>query len=183
MRIQAKPISEYPWVIRAFFRKQKHTYGAVLDPGLLWGRAPWVFSTLALLYGAFNRRKSPIEPALRALITVRVSQINHCAFCIDINSATLLKRGVTPEKIDALEGWRTNALFDAKEKAALEYAEAMTDSNSRVDDTLFAALKPHFHDDALVELTGLIAFQNMSSKFNSALDVPPQGFCKLPKAP
>ncbi|MBI4274816.1 MAG: carboxymuconolactone decarboxylase family protein, partial [Rhizobiales bacterium] len=44
---------------------------------------------------ALDRRSSPISPALRSLITVRVLQINHCAFCIDINSATLLKRGVS----------------------------------------------------------------------------------------
>jgi alkylhydroperoxidase family enzyme len=43
-----------------------------------------------------------------------------------------------------------------------------------------AKLRRHFDDDAIVELTGLIAFQNLSSKFNSALDVPSQGFCQLP---
>jgi AhpD family alkylhydroperoxidase len=179
MRIKSKPIAKYPWFIRLFFWKQKRTYGAVLDPGLLWGRSPWIFSTLALLYGAFNRRRSPIEPPLRSLVTVRVSQINHCAFCIDINSATLLKRGVDMTKIDALENWRSSALFDEKEKSALEYSEAMTYTDGQVDDALFSKLKLHFQDDALVELTGLIAFQNMSSKFNSALDVPPQGFCRV----
>ncbi len=179
MRIKAKLISKYPLFIRLFFWKQKCTYGAALDPGLLWGRSPWIFSTLALLYGAFNRRKSPIDPPLRSLITVRVSQINHCAFCIDINSATLLKRGVNLAKIEALENWHISTLFDEKEKTALEYSEAMTYSDQRVDDALFSKLKLHFQDDALVELTGLIAFQNMSSKFNSALDVPPQGFCKV----
>lgn len=45
---------------------------------------------------------------------------------------------------------------------------------------MIAALKQHYDDDALVELTGLVAFQNLSSKFNAALDVPAQGFCQLP---
>jgi len=49
-----------------------------------------------------------------------------------------------------------------------------------VTDELVEQLKGFFDDDGIVELTGLIAFQNLSSKFNSALDVPPQGFCKLP---
>ena len=180
MRIEAKPISKYPWFIRVFFWKQKRTYGKVLDPGLLWGRSPWVFSTLALLYGAFDRKSSPLDPALRSLVTVRVSQINHCAFCVDINSTTLLKRGVVQNKVEALQDWRGSDLFDDRETAALEYAEAMTRTDGRVDDALFLRLKAHFDDDALVELTGLIAFQNMSSKFNSALDVPPQGFCSIP---
>ena len=65
-------------------------------------RSPMVFTAVAMLYGALDRRSSPLSPALRSLVTVRVSQINHCAFCVDINSATLAKRGVSMEKIDAL---------------------------------------------------------------------------------
>src|SRR3546814_3238842 len=56
----------------------------------------------------------------------------------------------------------------------------MTRSDARVEDGHFGRLRTHFNDDAIVELTGLIAFQNLSSKFNSALAVPPQGFCSLP---
>jgi len=179
--VSAKPISRYPWFIRLFFWKQKLTYGRVLDPGLLWGRSKWVFATVALLYGAFNRGGSPIPAALRSLVTVRVSQINHCAFCVDINSATLRKRGVSDAKIESLADWRASPLFDAEERLALEWAEAMT--LNAVDDELRARVTEHWNEDAIVELTGLIAFQNLSSKFNSALDVPAQGFCMLPVAP
>ena len=49
------------------------------------------------------------------------------------------------------------------------------------DDQLRATLRRHWDEDGIVELTGLIAFQNLSSKFNAALDVPPQGFCVMPK--
>lgn len=180
MRIQPKLISRYPWLIRVFFWKQKRTYGKVLEPGMLWGRSPRLFSTLALLYGALNRKNSPLDPALRSLLTVRVSQINHCAFCVDINASTLLKRGVSDEKIMALRDWRASGLFDERERAALDYAEAMTRTDLAVEDGLFERLKRYFAADALVELTGLIAFQNMSSKFNAALDVPSQGFCQIP---
>ena len=124
--ITAKPLSHYPWFIRFFFWKQKRTYGRILDPGLLWGRSPWVFAAVALLYGALDRKSSPIAPALRSLVTVRVSQINHCAFCVDINSATLAKRGVSMEKIGAISNWRDNAIFEPEECLALEYAEAIT---------------------------------------------------------
>lgn len=178
--VTPKPLSAYPWWIRLFFWKQERTYGKVLEPGLLWGRTPWVFATVALLYGALNRRSSPLPPALRSLVTVRVSQINHCAFCVDINSATLLKRGVSMEKVDALVSWRESPLFDADERLALEYAEAMTITEPGVDDGLRQRLRLKFNEDTLAELTGLIAFQNLSSKFNAALDVPPQGFCSLP---
>lgn len=179
--VAPKPLSRYPWFIRLFFWKQRRTYGQVLDPGLLWGRSPWVFAAVALLFGALDRRSSPIPPVLRSLVTVRVSQINHCAFCVDINAAVLEKRGVPMEKIEALARWRDNPLFDDRERLALAYAEAMT--LNRVDDELRRHLTRHWDDDAIVELTGLIAFQNLSSKFNAALDVPAQGFCRLPQTP
>jgi AhpD family alkylhydroperoxidase len=178
--VEPKSLSQYPWFIRLFFWKQKRTYGRILDPGLLWGRSPWVFAAVASLYGALDRRWSPLASALRSLVTVRVSQINHCAFCVDINSATLAKRGVAMDKIEALGAWRDSSLFSTEERLALEYAEAMTITTPGVTNDLRQRLKRHWNDDTIVELTGLIAFQNLSSKFNAALDVPSQGFCGLP---
>ncbi|MFQ5598194.1 MAG: carboxymuconolactone decarboxylase family protein [Nitrospiria bacterium] len=180
MRISEKPLSQYPWYLRPFFWNQKRKYGKVLTPGLLWGRVPKLFMSVATLYGVLDRKSSPIEPALRSLVTVRISQINWCRFCVDINSATLAKRSGSMEKVEALEHWRGSDLFDEREKAVLDYAEAMTYSDRQVDDAMLARLRDHFDEDGIVELTGLIAFQNLSSKFNSALDVAPQGFCKVP---
>ena len=183
MRIEGKPAADLPWYLRPFFWNQRRKYGAELDAARLWARSPKLFLAVALLYGALDRKRSPLPPALRSLLTVRVSQINHCAFCVDINSATLLRRGVNEEKLAALAQWPESNLFDERERAALDYAEAMTRSDRDVDDAMLDALRRHFDEDAIVELTGLIAFQNMSSKFNSALAVPPQGFCVLPAAP
>jgi len=180
MRVTVKNISQYPWFLRPFFWNQKRKYGAVLQPGLLWARVPKLFASVALLYGALDRRSSPLDPVLRSLVTVRVSQINWCQFCIDINSATLAKRTGSMDKVEALEQWKESQLFDEKEKAVLEYTEAVTFSDQQVTNELVERLKAFFDEDGIVELTGLIAFQNLSSKFNSALDVPAQGFCKLP---
>jgi len=181
MRISPKPLQKYPWYVRLFLWNQKRRYGAILEPARLWGRSPKVFAALALLYGALDRRSSPLEPGLRTLITVRVSQINWCSFCIDINSATAMKRGVSKEKLLALADFNKSDLFSSKEKAALNYAEAVTYSERELTDDQFNVLREHFNEDAIVELTGLIAFQNMSSKFNAALDVEAQGFCEIPQ--
>jgi len=177
MRITPGPAARYPWFLRPFFWNQRRKYGAVLDSALLWARAPRLFLGVAFLYGMIDRRSSPLDPALRSLVTVRVSQINHCLFCVDLNSATLMKRGVATEKVEALARWRESALFDEREQAALEYGEAMTYPDGGVDENIFRRLKRHFDDDAIIELTGLVAFQNLSSKFNAALGVPAQGFC------
>lgn len=183
MRIGARPLRSYPWHLRPFFWNQRRKYGQVLDAALLWGRVPKLFLAVAALYGAIDRKSSPLDPALRSLLTVRVSQINHCPFCIDLNGATLLRRGVSEDKLWALDDWRSSNLFDERERVALEYAEAMSYSDRGVDDGLMVRVRQHFDEDAVIELSALIAFQNMSSKFNAALAVPPQGFCRLPSQP
>lgn len=169
--------STYPWYVRCIFWLQRRKYGVELEPARLWGRTPQVFLGLTLLYRALDRRSSPIAPALRSLITVRVSQINWCAFCVDLNSATALERAVSAEKLDDLVNFHSSPYFDEKEKAALSYAEAMTRTDSSIDTQLKMRLHSHFSDDDIIELTALIAFQNLSSKFNSALEVQAQGFC------
>jgi AhpD family alkylhydroperoxidase len=103
MRVPAKTLGSYPFYLRPFYWNQRRKYGQVLQAALLWGRSPKLFMGVAVLYGMINRRSSPIDPALRSLATVRVSQINDCPFCVDINSATLLKRGVSIEKVEAIE--------------------------------------------------------------------------------
>ena len=181
MRIEPRSEKDCPWYLKPFFWNQRRKYGKVLDAALLWARSPRLFLGVATLYGVIDRRSSPIEPALRSLVTVRVSQLNGCAFCVDLNSATLLRRGASLEKLAALASWRDSRLFDERERVALDYAEAMTLAGARVDEVHIGALRGHFPDDAIVELTGLIAFQNLSSKFNAALGVPAQGFCELPR--
>lgn len=183
MRIPPKPLRNYPWYLRPLFSAQRRRYGAVLDAALVWARSPKIFLGLAVLYGMIDRKGSPLEPTLRSLVTVRVSQINQCPFCIDINSATLLDRGMSQDKLIALGTWQNSPLFSELECAALEYAEAMTVTDRGVDEAIFERLKENFDEEAIVDLTGLIAFQNMSSKFNSALTIPPQGFCDLPTIP
>lgn len=180
MRVPEKPLHQYPWYIRPFFWAQKRKYKQVLKSGLLWARVPRLFAAVARLYGVLDRKSSPLDPVLRSLVIVRVSQINWCHFCIDINSSVLFERTGSMEKATALENWRKSDLFEDMEKIALEYAEAITYSDRHVSDELMERLRQFFDDDSIVELTGLIAFQNMSSKFNSALDVPPQGFCQIP---
>lgn len=178
--IETPSTHRFPWYVKLFLANQRRRYGRELEPARLWARTPKVFAALSLLYGALDRKSSPIEPALRTLITVRVSQINWCAFCVDINSATALKRGLSEAHLEALHEFETSPLFDERIKAALAYAEAMTYSDRQVTPSLMARVKQYFDDDAVIELTALIAFQNLSSKFNAALDVQAQGFCKLP---
>lgn len=179
MRISKQVLDKIPWHLQPFFWFQKRKYGQVLVPALVWASNPKLLIAIARLYGVIDRNKSPLSPELRSLITVRVSQINWCRFCIDINSAALIKRSGSEAKCRDLENWRHSHLFSELEKAALNYAEKMTYTDQHPDDACFNQLKNHFDEKAIIELTALIAFQNMSSKFNAALGIEPQGFCKL----
>lgn len=180
-RIPPKKIFEYPWYLRLFYFFQKKKYGSPLEPMLLWGRSPRVMRNFLRTFMALSRKSSPLDPQLRALVSVKVSQMNHCAFCVDMNTYAVLQSGGNESKIEALQNFEDSPLFDEKEKAALQYAAAVTRPSQKLNDKIFEELKLHFNDDAIVELTALIAFQNMSSLFNAALDVSAYGFCRISK--
>ena len=86
--------------------------------------------------------------------------------------------GISWEELDALEDFRSSPLFSAREKAALEYAEAVTGGN-RVDEQLFAAVREAFAEDEIVELTAVVVWEIAAAKFNRALEIEGQGVCPL----
>lgn len=180
--IAPKPLRAYPWYLRWFFRRQERKYGRTLTPSWLWGRLPAHFGGMLLLLGLFQRKSFPADPALRSLVSARVAQMNGCIFCVDLNSYNLLQATGSTAKAEAVAEWRTSALYSERERVALEYAEAMTDTARRVGPVEMAALRREFDDDGVVALTAWIAFQNMSAKFNSALGAEENGLCRIPGA-
>ena len=86
--------------------------------------------------------------------------------------------GVTAEKILDLPNYKTSALFDDREKTALEYADRITITELDVSNEFFAQVQQHFSADEIVELTATIAWENCSSKFNRALRVDSQHLWK-----
>jgi len=86
--------------------------------------------------------------------------------------------GVSNEKIEALHDYATSPLYNATERVALEYADAMTVTGRDVSDGLFERLRASFKDDEIVELTEVIAWENASAKFNRALRIPSQKLWK-----
>jgi len=158
MRIQPK--ERYPWLVRLLLWIEKKRYGQALLPAKIWGRSPRALFGIATLHRALTRKKSPLNPRVRALVSLRVSELHHCSFCVDFNE---------------FRSGRVEAQSPAEE-VALAYAEAI--SEAQVSDELFRQLKDHYADDQIVELTGLITLQICSSKFNIALQIPSQEFCK-----
>jgi len=90
-----------------------------------------------------------------------------------------MQAGADDDKVSEVPTWRESTRFSATERAALEYAEAMTITGQKVSDELFARLKAIFDDGQIVELTAAVALENFRSKFNVPLGVESQGFCVL----
>lgn len=91
--------------------------------------------------------------------------------------------GASEDKIRDVAASAGSPLYDDRERVALAYAEVMTITDRKVDDALFAALRKHFSEPEIVELTAAVALENFRSKFNTALGIESQGFCLLPGSP
>lgn len=172
-------IKKNPWIIRLIFYFQRKKYGQVLNSALIWAKVPRLLIAISWLYGAINHKKSLISPELRYLLIVKVSKLNGCAFCIDLNTSTLIQSGINQEKINALDHYMESNQFTPREKLALEFAQAMTQSSHSIDLALRDQMTKSFDEESLVEIAAIIAFQNMSTKFNNAFGVESQGFCAL----
>lgn len=95
------------------------------------------------------------------LVYLRISQTNGCAFCLGKHSQTLRDSEVPQAKLDCLAGWRISGLFNARERAALAWAETLTHvSEKGAPDALYEPLKAHFSDVEISDLTLAVALMN-----------------------
>ena len=94
-----------------------------------------------------------------------------------------MQAGADEEKVREVPAWRESGRFSPMERAALEYAEAMTITGQRVGDDLFGRLRGFFDEAQVVELTAAVALENFRSKLNVPLGIEAQGFCVIPDPP
>jgi len=136
---------------------------------------PEVFAAYTGFERAF-RRASKVDPRLTTLVVVKVASLVGCSFGTDIGSALGRAAGVTDAQLRALADYRTSSRFSELERLVLDYAVGMTTTPVDVPDTLFAALRRHFNDEQIIELTATIAWENYRARFDHALGIEPQGF-------
>ncbi|EMH4163567.1 carboxymuconolactone decarboxylase family protein [Pluralibacter gergoviae] len=105
--------------------------------------------------------KSDLGPELVELVYLRISQINGCAFCLEMHSRALRKRGVDQVKLDELAGWRVSHRFSDRERAALAWAEDLTDiARTRAEDAVYQPLLAHFSAREISDLTFAAGLMN-----------------------
>jgi AhpD family alkylhydroperoxidase len=117
---------------------------------------------------------STLDKRLKELVNLRISQINGCAFCIDMHWADLLKQGVEPRRVNAVAGWReAHRFFDEKERAALAWAEGVNAVPQRTpSDAEFEAVKQHFSEAEIADLTFSVTAIRAWNMLNASFHTP-----------
>lgn len=99
-------------------------------------------------------RESGLEPSLLDLIRLRASQINGCAYCLDMHWKDARARGESEQRLYSLDAWRETSYYTERERAALAWTEAVTQiAGNHVSDELYEQVRPHFSEEELVNLT------------------------------
>lgn len=105
--------------------------------------------------------RSGLEGSLIELVKMRASQLNQCAYCIDMHSKDARKAGETEQRLYALSAWHETPFFSERERAALTWTEALTKlSSTQITDELYDSVKQHFNDEEMVVLTMAIVAIN-----------------------
>jgi len=128
------------------------------------GSAPEMYKAM-LRFDSATRK--PLDPVLLELVKIRASQLNHCAFCVDMHTKDALAAGESVERIVQLSAWEESRHFyTAREVAAIELTEAVTVlTDGFVPDHVWDAVRPHFGDEELAHLIGAIAAINAWNRF------------------
>jgi AhpD family alkylhydroperoxidase len=117
--------------------------------------------------------KSPVEQSLLELIYFRVSQINGCAYCLDMHSKDLLAKGESAQRLYVLDAWREAPFYTDHERAALAWAEAVTRiTGGQIPDEIYAEAHRQFSDEELIDLTLAVTTINSYNRINIAF--PPE---------
>ena len=109
-------------------------------------------------------KDSSIGLELIELVDIRVSQINKCAYCLDMHWKEARAKGQTEQRLYGLSAWEESPYYSERERAALKWAEALTASH--VPDEVYDAVKPHFSDDEIIELTHAVTLINTWNRIN-----------------
>ena len=128
-------------------------------------RAPDLYRAVSHLSNA--TKAASLDPTLIHLVKLRASQINHCAYCVELHTREALEDGIDPRKIYLLTVWEESHLYDPRERAALAWTESVTlIAQTRVPDEAFDAVRQVFSETEVAELTVVIAMINVWNRIS-----------------
>jgi AhpD family alkylhydroperoxidase len=153
----------------------RKTTNAMIEPAQAFAHTPG----LLVGYGMFEAavaRAHRVPERLKVLAELKAAALTQCAWCIDIGSSIAYRAGISEAQMLALAHYRESEEFSELEKLVIDYAVGISSTPVSVSDELVAALREHFEDAQLVELTNVIAVENMRGRFNLALGIGASSF-------
>jgi alkylhydroperoxidase family enzyme len=173
-RISLDPPTTLGYRLGRWFSRRK--YGAMFDPGAAIGHNMQVGRSYAI-FEMQAERWHTLDRGLKDLAVTAAAARIRCAWCMDFGFwAATVGHAVPAAKIEAVPTWRDSDLFSELELLVVAYAEAMTATPPEVTDEMVAELGRHLSEAQLVELTAIIAVENLRSRINSALGPTAHGF-------
>jgi alkylhydroperoxidase family enzyme len=177
----------YLFARRALSKASGRMPERMLDPVEIYGHVP----ALLRAYGRMEQATgnlNAMDQRYVALAAMKTATLVTCEYCIDLGSQISRQIGLTDEELLALPYYKESPLFDETDRIVLDYAVGVTSTPAEVSDELFAQLRDRFTEAQIVELTHLIAMENMRGRFGIGLDVGAAGFsegqvCAIPVKP
>ncbi|MFH8788046.1 carboxymuconolactone decarboxylase family protein [Streptomyces roseoverticillatus] len=172
-------------LIRIMEWYSRRTYGKVLEPLMALAHNRRVLLTTSRFELSVGRWKK-LDPQLKALAEMASAAAIGCSWCMDFGYWLSRGHGLPHEKLQDVPVWRDSRAYAPLERDVMAYAEAMTATPPTVEDDLAERLRQRLGDAAFVELTSMIAVENLRSRTNAALGLHSQGFkdsCDIPAAP
>ena len=172
----------YGYALKRFSRKM---LGEIPEPAeVMWHNRPVLKAMTDL--GQKAQKWDQLDPNLKSFAHMAVAAQIGCSWCLDFGYYLAHSEGMDLEKIREVMRWRDSDVFSPVEREVLGYAEAMSTTPLTVTDEMVASLLAHLGEEALVELTMMVAIENERARFNSAAGLKAQGFsdvCEIPLPP
>jgi AhpD family alkylhydroperoxidase len=169
------------WLLKRLSRR--HLGEVPEAAGVMWHNRAVMFTSMGL--GRKVGKWDQLDPDLKSLAHMAVASLVGCTWCLDFHYFQAHNEGLDEVKASEVPRWRASTVFTPLERDVMEYAEAMSETPTRVTDELSARLLEKLGAPALVELTALVGFANSTTRGNTALGIESQGFskvCELPLA-
>lgn len=170
-------------IARLARRYTRRRFGRMVEPTAAASHHAGVLIAMGSLETAVQLGWRKLDPTLRWLAIQATNTLIGCSWCTDYGYYEGMHDGIDPAKIRAVGTWRSSDLFDARERAVLEYAEVATGCPGEVSEDVASRVRSQLSDAEFVELAAWVALENFRSRFNAGLGLRSQGFsdsCEVP---
>ena len=172
-RIAPKPITGvYGGLVKTF---AKRMFGEVPESlGVMWHHVPSLKASMS--YGQKLQKWHACDESLKSFAHMAVASYVGCTWCLDFNYFMAKNKGLDIDKAREVPRWRESAVFTPLEKDVMAYAEAMSSTPPTVTDAMVDGLVAQLGEEAVIELTAVIGFANLTTRCNVALGIESEGF-------